>query len=155
MATWAHRITLTGRLQAKYKRFAARYTLEARRHMVSVPEQNKSWMNYNLEVISPAQGWTTLHKTDVLFDLTKTIMLAARYTHIAAYHDDRKRPIVIRRLGPAFIWQRKSKHYPRIKNHTWFALLQWPITHPFRNSQGISPAIPTMTLGYATGGVFQ
>lgn len=154
-ATWAHRITLTGRLQAQYKRLAARYTLEARRHMIALPDRDKSWMNYNLEILSPARGWTMKHDTDLLLDLSKGVMLATRYTHIAAYHEDREGPIVIRRLGPAFIWQRKSKHEPRIKSHTWFALVQWPLTHPFRNGQGMNPAIPTMTLGYATGGFFQ
>lgn len=147
---WSHRMTLGGRLQAKYKWIAARYGVQARKHRINVPETEVAWFNANLDIITPTRGWTLQHNTDLLFELRTGFFLAARYSQITAYHQDRTSPIVIHRLGPAAVWRRPPGR--RADSTTWFALVQWNLRHPTRNGNAQSVAMPMITLGWGIQG---
>lgn len=149
---FAQRLTFSGRLQAKYKRFAARYTASARRHFMSLPMSDTAWHNANLDLIAPARGWTLHQDADLLYELRSGVFLAARYSQTAAYHEDREHPIMIRRLGPAAVWRRPSSKGSRVRASTWFLLVQWSLTHPYRDGEILPVALPMMLLGWSIEG---
>lgn len=150
-STMQHRMTLSGRLQAKYKRFAARYEASGQRYQLFDPQGKVAWFNATLDIVVPTRGWSLNQDADLLFELKPGLFLATRYSQTTAYHDDLARPIAIRRLGPAIVWRRPARH-ARVDANTWFAMVQWHLTHPFRNGEVKSAAIPMVLLGWAIQG---
>lgn len=151
-STMQHRMTLAGRLQAKYKRFAARYEAAGQRYQLFDPQGKVAWFNATLDILVPTRGWSLRQDADLLFELKPNLFLATRYTQITAYHEDLNRPIAIRRLGPAVVWRRPAKKSARVDANTWFAMVQWHLSHPFRNGKVKSPAVPMVLLGWAIQG---
>lgn len=149
---FAQRLTVAGRLQAKYRRFAVRHTAQARWFHLYLPKEDKAWFSINLDIIAPARGWTLFQDSDLLFEIKQGLFVAARFSQTHAFHQDRARPIVLRRLGPAVVWRRPGREGSRIKKRTWFAMLQWNLTHPYRNGKIQSVAMPMILLGWGIDG---
>lgn len=148
--TLAQRITLSARLQAKYKWLAARYVVSARRHFMGVDPDDTVWMNVNLDILAPTRGWTLQQDTDLLFEVAKDRFLAARYTQTAGYFRGEHDPFIVRRLGPAGVWVRKT----RKRSQLFLLMLQWNLSHPYRNGDIQSAAMPMLLAGWVLKGNF-
>lgn len=149
-ALLSQRITLSARLQAKYKWVAARYVVSARRHFMRVEPDEMVWFNANLDLLSPTRGWTLNQDIDLLFEVSKDRFLAARYTQTAGYFGDEHAPSMLRRLGPAGVWVRKTQK----RSHTFLLMLQWNLSHAFRNGEIQPVAMPMILAGWILSGHF-
>lgn len=147
-AVLAQRLTLSALLQAKYKWVAARYIVSGRRHFMHVEAEQMVWFNANLDLLSPTRGWTVNQDADLLFEVAKGRFLAARYTQTAGYFSGDHEPSMLRRLGPAGVWVRKSQH----RTNTFLLMLQWNLSHTFRNGDIQSVAMPMILAGWVWQG---
>lgn len=143
-AVLAQRVTLSARLQAKYKRIAARYMVAGRRHFMRVYPDEMVWFNANLDLLTPTRGWTLNQDADLLFEVDKGRFLAVRYTQTAGYFSGEHKPSMLRRLGPAGVWVRKTQRHTQ----TFLLMLQWNIRHPYRNGDIQSVAMPMILAGW-------
>lgn len=147
-SVFAQRITASALLQAKYKWIAARYILSARRHFMHVEPDDMVWFNANLDLLAPTRGWTVNQDADLLFEVSKGRFLAARYTQTAGYFSEDHEPSMVRRLGPAGVWVRKTQD----RCHTFLLMLQWNLSHAFRNGDIQSAAMPMILAGWVLQG---
>lgn len=143
-AILAQRVTLSARLQAKYKWIAARYIVTGRRHFMHMDADQIVWFNANLDLLAPTRGWTLNQNADLLFEVAKGRFLAARYTQTAGYVSSEHESSMLRRLGPAAVWVRKTQD----RTHTFLLMLQWNLQHPYRNGDIQSKAMPMILAGW-------
>lgn len=147
-AVLAQRVTLSALLQAKYKWLAARYIVSGRRHFMHVEPDQMVWFNANLDLLAPTRGWTVNQDADLLFEVAKSRFLAVRYTQTAGYFSGEHKASMIRRIGPAGVWVRKSQ----MRSNTFLLMLQWNLSHAFRNGDIQSVAMPMILAGWVFQG---
>jgi len=154
-------LTLDGEVRAKVGPVIVRNRFKAGYVEVALRNNDKVFYDPFFDLLLPGKGWFFTNDLDLLFQLSKHLIVGVRYAFMdVQYPDDAFLPgestdtssAPTQRLGPLVAYTFNDEPGASFNKPTILLLVNWHLQHRWRTGQDVSQAFPSIVLGFAFSG---